>query len=74
MAHATQSRPDSGLSFQVKVLKTFLVVPSWLGSGTLIPAPEHSTLIWKQAVEGSGDTTPCRMTGVTLHEVVSPEG
>ena len=32
-AHARQSRPDSGLGFQVKVLTTFVVVPSSLGSG-----------------------------------------
>ena len=31
MAHMRQSRPDSGLGFQIKVLKTFSVVPSWLG-------------------------------------------
>ena len=28
-----RSRPDSGLGFHVKVLKTILSVPSWLGSG-----------------------------------------
>ena len=33
MAHIRQSRPNSGLGFQVKVLKTFLRVPSSLGSG-----------------------------------------
>jgi len=32
MAHTRQSRPDSGLDFQVKVLTTFRVVPSSLGS------------------------------------------
>ena len=31
MAHGRQSRPESGLCFQVKVLKTFQVVPSSLG-------------------------------------------
>jgi len=30
MAHARQSRPDSGLDFQVKVLKTFEGGPSSL--------------------------------------------
>jgi len=34
MAHIRQSRPDSGCGFQVKVLKTFQVFPSSLGSGT----------------------------------------
>ena len=33
MAHTRQSRPDSGLGFHVKVLKTFKAVPSSLGSG-----------------------------------------
>jgi len=33
MAHIRQSRPDSVLDIQVKVLKTFEVVPSSLGSG-----------------------------------------
>ena len=28
-AHIRQSRPDFGLGFQVKVVKTFEVVPSW---------------------------------------------
>ena len=32
MAHVRQSRPDSGLGFQVKVPKTFQVVPSSLGA------------------------------------------
>ena len=27
MAHIRQSRPDSGLNFQIKVLETFSVVP-----------------------------------------------
>ena len=30
IAHVRQSRPDSGLGFQVKVLKFFLIVPSSL--------------------------------------------
>jgi len=34
MARKRQSRPDFGLGFQVKVLKTFEVVPSSLGSGS----------------------------------------
>jgi hypothetical protein len=33
MAHVRQSRPDSGLGFEVKVLKTLQVVPSTLASG-----------------------------------------
>ena len=33
MAHIRQSRPDSGLDFQVKILKTFKVDPSSLGIG-----------------------------------------
>ena len=33
MAHEAQSRPDSGLGFQVKALATFHVVPPSLRSG-----------------------------------------
>ena len=33
MAHLRQSRPDSGLGFQVRLLTTFHAVPSSLGSG-----------------------------------------
>ena len=33
VAHIKQSRPDSGLGVQVKVVKTFQVVPTSLGSG-----------------------------------------
>ena len=35
VAHIRQSRPDSGLGFQVKVRKTFQVVPYSLGSESL---------------------------------------
>jgi len=35
MAHIRQSRPDSGLDLQVKVLTTCSVVPSSLGSSTI---------------------------------------
>ena len=35
MAHARQSRPDSGLGLQVKVLQTVEVVPSSLGGACL---------------------------------------
>ena len=34
MAHIRQSRLDFGLGFKVKVVETFQVVPSPLGSGT----------------------------------------
>ena len=34
MAYIRQSRPDSGLGFQVKVLEIFQVVSSSLGNGT----------------------------------------
>jgi len=33
ICHIRQSRPDSGLGFQAKVLENFQVVPSSLGSG-----------------------------------------
>ena len=41
MAHIRQSRPDSGLGFQVKVLKHFQVVLSSLGSGGV----NHASLL-----------------------------
>ena len=37
MAHIRQPRPNYGLHIQVKVLKTFQVVPSSLGSGPGVP-------------------------------------
>ena len=43
MAHARQSRPDSGLDFQVKVLEPFSVVPSSLGSGLGVLCGEPPT-------------------------------
>ena len=46
MAHVRQSRPDSGLGFQVKAIESFQVVPFSLGSeqgvrggGTNVSAP-----------------------------------
>ena len=42
VAHTRQSGPDSGLSFKVKVLKTFQVVPSSLGSGIVNSATMYS--------------------------------
>ena len=38
MAHTRKSRPDSGLGFQSKALKTFEGVPSSLGSGSAPPS------------------------------------
>ena len=35
VAPIRQSRPDSGLGFQVRVLETISVVPSSLGNGSL---------------------------------------
>jgi len=40
-----QSRPDSGLGFQGKVLKPFPVFPSSLGSGLLL----NATSSWMDA-------------------------
>jgi len=37
LEHTRQSRPGSGLHFQVKILKTFQVVLPSLGSGTGVP-------------------------------------
>ena len=41
MAHVGQSRPDSGLRFQVTVLEHFEVVPSSLGIGR----PKRGTVV-----------------------------
>ena len=51
MAHTTQSRPDSGLGFQVEVLRTFQVVPSSLGS-----RPDFGG--WSVHLGCSADRTP----------------
>ena len=58
MAHARQSRPDSGLGLQVKVVKTLQVVPYSLGSdagrglgtdggppGPALPSIEPDTIV-----------------------------
>ena len=45
MVHIRQSRPDSGLGFQVKVLAPFSDVPSSLGSGALRNIVAHQELI-----------------------------
>jgi len=46
--------------------------------GTLTPNPYRfqgsGFSVQRLELWVSGDTTPCRMTGVTLHGVVSPEG
>jgi hypothetical protein len=42
MAHATLSRLDSGLDFQVKSLETFSGVPSSLGTGA------SCLLLWRE--------------------------
>ena len=38
MAHSKPSRPNSGLGFQVNVVKPFEIVPSLLGSGLAMEA------------------------------------
>ena len=45
MVHIRQSRPDSGLAFQAKVLETFYVVPSTLGSITLHLDEQHRAVL-----------------------------
>ena len=53
VARVRQSRPDSGLVFEVKVRKTFKVVPSWLGIG---PSPLRSESdVSKEVVSSVGD-------------------
>ena len=43
----SQSRPDSGLGFQVKVLQTFSVVHSSLGSGSLVCCSGGAGLVFR---------------------------
>jgi len=51
MAHTRQSRPDSGLGFQVKALKTFYGVPLSLGNGRTL-GPEARRAWPRQALGG----------------------
>ena len=55
MAHIRQSRPDSGLGFQVKVHKIFRVFPSLLGSGF---PKRFSARTTKRFLEGSPTGVP----------------
>ena len=56
MPHIRQSRPDSGLGFQVKVFKPFSVVPSSLGAirlmsvGELVLRGSRGSNSWQQGV------------------------
>jgi hypothetical protein len=61
MAHIRQSRPDSGLGFQVKVLKLFKGVPSLLRrAGVLLP--EEGCLNFEKH-DGSPGCTRTSQTG-----------
>ena len=42
MAHIREPRPDSGLVFEAKVLKTFQLVPFSLGADGCSPGPARS--------------------------------
>ena len=46
MAYVIQSRPDCGLDFMTKVLKSFKVVPSSLGSSGFLALPAAVEQIW----------------------------
>ena len=48
MAHVSQSRPHSGLCFQINVLQRFQVVPASLGTGT---SAQKRLTIW-QSLQG----------------------
>ena len=62
IAHTRKSRQDSGLGFQVKVLKTFKVIPSALGNGrkrggcmrTLPPQAKRLRVCIRQSKPDSG--------------------
>jgi len=62
MAHIGQSRPDSGLGLQVKVLKPFQAVPSSLGSGrgdALMGNLPHLRITITDAKPPTSHPTPC---------------
>jgi len=55
MAHIRQSRPDTGLAFQVKVPINFQGVPSSLGSGSPTPYGHYPDILQaSDADQGSG--------------------
>ena len=51
-AHIRQSRPDSGLGFQVKVLKLVEAVPCSLGSGVMGQRAACYKILRKAEIEG----------------------
>ena len=53
-AHIRQSEPDCGIDFQVKVLKTFQVVPSPLARGGLVATQRVRTGSWTGPPRGKG--------------------
>ena len=61
LAHVRQPTPYSGLGVQAKSLEAIEAVLPSLGSGGVC-----SDLL-TPGESGSGDTTSCGMTGVTLH-------
>ena len=77
MAHIRQSRPDSGPGFNVRVFKTFELDPPSLGRGALFWRAENRAEgqgrgfgereNCVQSLRPFGDTSPCRMTRVTLN-------
>ena len=46
MAHIRQPRPDSGLGFLAKVLNTSQVIPTSLGSGSIVYRGGEGALGW----------------------------
>ena len=79
MAHARQSRPDSGLEFQEKVLDTFQVAPSSLGCGLVRGAGGGRQYLLKRgsdvadvadgigagSMQGGESAPPCMRMGST---------
>ena len=63
IAHIGQSRPDSGLDFQIKVLDTFEVVPPTLGSRH----PQRAPTRWVAFLD------PARLGGLFSNDSSPPE-
>ena len=54
VARVRQSRPDFGPDFEVKVLNTLSLVPSWLGSGCGKPCGRGAITRGQLTIQGSG--------------------
>jgi hypothetical protein len=67
MAHIKQPRPDAGIGFQVKVLKTFQVVHASLGIGSSA-APIHHHPSFLSGVNRTSSVADSRSGTTTLQK------